>query len=147
MYDHHHSRSDKCCQQTAEVTHSVFVEAYHSHKSKIRGWDSLGNSPQNRTPAKVRVIPFYSLEMITKVTGEPLNFSTANTQLIKTLLQQGMIKRIECFSHIQKCSRGNLSSTRFIGKLGECMVLWDEPNELSIQHHVYIFMQYVDSYS
>ena len=30
--------------------------------------------------------------------------------------------------------------------LGECMALWGEPNELSIQHHVYIFMQYVDSY-
>ena len=27
--------------------------------------------------------------------------------------------------------------------LGECIVLWGEPNELSIQHHVYIFMQYV----
>ena len=47
----------------------------------------LGEFPQNRTPAKVRVIPFYLLEMITKVTGELLNFSTANTQLIKTLLQ------------------------------------------------------------
>ena len=31
--------------------------------------------------------------------------------------------------------------------LGECIALWDEPNELSIQHHVYIFMQYVDIYS
>ena len=29
--------------------------------------------------------------------------------------------------------------------LGECMALWGEPNEPSIQHHVYIFMQYVDS--
>ena len=29
--------------------------------------------------------------------------------------------------------------------LGECMALWDKPNELSIQHLVYIFMQYVDS--
>ena len=29
--------------------------------------------------------------------------------------------------------------------LGECMALWGEPNEFSIQHHVYIFMQYVDS--
>ena len=29
--------------------------------------------------------------------------------------------------------------------LGECTALWDEPNELSIQHYVYIFMQYVDS--
>ena len=104
MYDHHHSRSDKCCQQTAEVTHSVFVETYHSHKSKIRGFQStpLGNSPQNRTPTKVRVTPFYSLEMITEVAGEPLNFSTANTQLIKTLLQQDMINRIECLFHIQK---------------------------------------------
>ena len=25
------------------------------------------------------------------------------------------------------------------------MVSWGESNELSIQHHVYIFMQYVDS--
>ena len=89
MYDHHHSRSNKCYQQTAEVTYTVFVEAYHLHKLKIRGvpGHSLGNSPQNRTLAKVRVIPFYLLEMITKVTGELLNFSTANTQLIKTLLQ------------------------------------------------------------
>ena len=29
--------------------------------------------------------------------------------------------------------------------LGEYMALWGEPNELSIQHHDYIFMQYVDS--
>ena len=29
--------------------------------------------------------------------------------------------------------------------LGECMALWGEPNELSIQHYVHIFMQYVDS--
>ena len=29
--------------------------------------------------------------------------------------------------------------------LGECMALWGEPNELSIQHHVYIFMQHVDN--
>ena len=29
--------------------------------------------------------------------------------------------------------------------LGECIALWGEPNELSIQHHIYIFMQYVDS--
>ena len=29
--------------------------------------------------------------------------------------------------------------------LGECIALWGEPNELSIQHRVYIFMQYVDS--
>ena len=27
--------------------------------------------------------------------------------------------------------------------LGECMALWGDPNELSIQHCVYIFMQYV----
>ena len=32
-------------------------------------------------------------------------------------------------------------------KLGESMALWDKPNEPSIQHHVYIFMQYVDRYS
>ena len=30
-------------------------------------------------------------------------------------------------------------------KLGECMALWGEPNEPSIQHQVYIFMQCVDS--
>ena len=29
--------------------------------------------------------------------------------------------------------------------LGECMALWGKPYEPSIQHHVYIFMQYVDS--
>ena len=29
--------------------------------------------------------------------------------------------------------------------LSECIVLLGKPNELSIQHHVYIFMQYVDS--
>ena len=29
--------------------------------------------------------------------------------------------------------------------LGECMALWGEPNELSIQYHIYIFIQYVDS--
>ena len=30
-------------------------------------------------------------------------------------------------------------------KLGECIALWGEPNELSIQYHIYIFIQYVDS--
>ena len=29
--------------------------------------------------------------------------------------------------------------------LGECIALWGELNELSIQHRVHIFMQYVDS--
>ena len=29
--------------------------------------------------------------------------------------------------------------------LGECIALWGEPDELSIRHHVYIFMQYVNS--
>ena len=29
--------------------------------------------------------------------------------------------------------------------LGECIALWGEPNELSIQYRIYIFMQYVDS--
>ena len=29
--------------------------------------------------------------------------------------------------------------------LGECMALWGKPNEPCIQHHVYIFIQYVDS--
>ena len=28
--------------------------------------------------------------------------------------------------------------------LGKCMSLWGDPNVPSIQHHVYIFMQYVD---
>ena len=28
--------------------------------------------------------------------------------------------------------------------LGDCMTMWGQPNEPSIQHHVYIFMQYVD---
>ena len=30
-------------------------------------------------------------------------------------------------------------------KLGECMALWGEPNEPSIQHQLYIFRQCVDS--
>ena len=29
--------------------------------------------------------------------------------------------------------------------LGDCVVLWGQPNEPSIQHHVYFFMQYVDT--
>ena len=29
--------------------------------------------------------------------------------------------------------------------LGECMALWGKPNELSIQHCVYILMQYANS--
>ena len=29
--------------------------------------------------------------------------------------------------------------------ISECIALWDEPNELSIQHDVYIFIQYIDS--
>ena len=29
--------------------------------------------------------------------------------------------------------------------LGECMVLWGKADEPSIQHHVYMFMQYADS--
>ena len=29
--------------------------------------------------------------------------------------------------------------------LDEYMALWGEPNEPSIQHHAYIFMEYVDS--
>ena len=33
----------------------------------------------------------------------------------------------------------------FVAKLGECMVLLGEPNEPSKQHHVYVFVQYVDS--
>ena len=27
--------------------------------------------------------------------------------------------------------------------LGECIALWGEPNELSIQYRIYIFIQYV----
>ena len=30
--------------------------------------------------------------------------------------------------------------------LGEYMALWGKPNELSIQYHVYIFMQYIASW-
>ena len=30
-----------------------------------------------------------------------------------------------------------------VAKLGECIALWGEPNELSIQHRIYIFIQYV----
>ena len=32
-----------------------------------------------------------------------------------------------------------------VSTLGECIALWGEPNELSIQYRIYIFMQYVDS--
>ena len=32
-----------------------------------------------------------------------------------------------------------------VAKLGECIALWGEPNELSIQYRIYIFIQYVDS--
>ena len=68
---------------------------------------SLGESPSKQVPAKVRVIVLYSLDTITEVTVEPLNFSTAKAQLMKMLQQQGVIKRIECLSHIciQKCNR------------------------------------------
>ena len=38
-----------------------------------------------------------------------------------------------------------MHKTTFLIILGECIALWDEPNELSIQHRGYIFMQYVDS--
>ena len=79
-----------------------------------RGVRALSSGiPLKQVPAKVRVIAFYSLDTITEVSGEPLNFSTAITQMMKMLQQQGMIKRIECLSHtcIQKCNRGNLSST------------------------------------
>ena len=40
-----------------------------------------------------------------------------------------------------------LALTSCVLKLGECMALWGEPNEFSIQHRVYIFMKYVASYS
>ena len=33
----------------------------------------------------------------------------------------------------------------YVAILGECMALWGKPNKLSIQHHIYIFVQYVDS--
>ena len=33
----------------------------------------------------------------------------------------------------------------FLLLLGECMALWGKPNEISIQHHVDILIQYVDS--
>ena len=42
-------------------------------------------------------------------------------------------------------SEWRTGSLKFSTILGECIALWDEPNELSIQHHVYIFIQYVDS--
>ena len=32
-----------------------------------------------------------------------------------------------------------------IAILGEYIALWGEPNELSIQYRIYIFIQYVDS--
>ena len=35
--------------------------------------------------------------------------------------------------------------SKILSKLDECMALWGKPNEPSLQHHVYIFMQYVDS--
>ena len=38
-----------------------------------------------------------------------------------------------------------LASYSYVAKLGECIALWDEPNELSIQYRIYIFIQYVDS--
>ena len=40
---------------------------------------------------------------------------------------------------------GYFLSLYYTKLLGECIALWGEPNEPSIQHHVYIFMQYVDS--
>ena len=77
----------------------------HAWLIKGAAGHSLGESPKY-VPAKVGVIALYSLDTITEVTGEPLNFSTVKTQLMKTQ-QQGMIKRIECLSHmcIQKYSR------------------------------------------
>ena len=38
-----------------------------------------------------------------------------------------------------------VDNNSFLYILGECIALWGKPNELSIQHRVYIFMQYVDS--
>ena len=38
-----------------------------------------------------------------------------------------------------------IEQSLYVLQLGECMALWGEPNELSIQHCVHIFMQYVDS--
>ena len=69
MYDRHHSRSDKCRQQIAEVSHSVSVMAYHLHKSKIRGVSGhcLGEYPQNRSPTRVRVIALHSLDTASEV--------------------------------------------------------------------------------
>ena len=69
------------------------------HTNKGIPGHSLGEPPK-QVQAKVRVIALYSLDMMTEVTEEPLTFSTAKTQLIKTLQQQGRKKRIECLSHI-----------------------------------------------
>ena len=37
-----------------------------------------------------------------------------------------------------------VSYAYFLTTIGECMGLWGEPNDLSTQHCVYIFIQYVD---
>ena len=46
------------------------------------------------------------------------------------------------FAKFSKLSHYTVASRLF----GECMALRGEPNEPCIQHHVYIFMQYVVSY-
>ena len=108
---HHHSRSDKCHQQTAEVTHSVFVKAYHSHKSKIRGvpgnflWEFLPKQVPSQSKSNCTLFAGHDHR------GEPTEFQYCKYPIDEDVQQQGMIKRIECLSHIQKCSRNNLSST------------------------------------
>ena len=50
--------------------------------------------------------------MVTEVTGKPLNFSTANTQMMKMLQQQGMIKRVKCLSQSKKAAKTTLPPSR-----------------------------------
>ena len=45
---------------------------------------------------------------------------------------------------MNSCYNALDSLAYFSHRLGECMALWGEPNEPSIQHQVYIFMQCID---
>ena len=40
---------------------------------------------------------------------------------------------------------GIVTQIMMYSRLGECIALWGEPNELSIHYRIYIFIQYVDS--
>ena len=55
------------------------------------------------------------------------------------IISNYVIVLLEYFAVIRNYSK--------INYVDECMALWGKPNEPSIQHHVYIFMQYyyVDS--